>query len=223
MGQQPMGLLVAGFDASSVTEDEFNDWYDTEHIPERRRVPGFLGIERWMGVENPRVSIATYDLQSLDVLRSDAYRAIAGENLSVWSKRLTGKAKRLCRFEAEQLPPGNQSAVSSAGGLMMYAMNVAPEAEAEFNAWYDQEHIPRLSAVSGCLMARRFKIMSAVSEGRQRYLALYHLASPDVCSSSPWKEAANTEWTAKMRPHFRDGLRIVLRRYERAAESVTDA
>jgi hypothetical protein len=215
MAQQPMGLLIAGFDSSPVREDEFNDWYDTEHVPERRRVPGFVNCERWIGAENPRTAIATYDLQSLDVLKSEPYRAIAGENLSPWSKRVTNKATRLCRFEAKQLSPGSQSAPSGAGGLMMYAMNVTPEAEAEFNAWYDEEHIPRLSAVAGCLLARRFSIVSAVSAGRQRYLAIYHLATPDVCSSEKWKEAANTDWTAKMRPHFRDGLRIVLRRYER--------
>ena len=217
MAQQPMGLLVAGFDASSVAEDEFNDWYDKEHIPERRRVPGFLTIERWVGVENPRVSIATYDLSSPDVLHSDAYRAIGGENLSVWSKRVTGMAQRVCRFEAEQLPPGNQSAAEGAGGLLLFAMNVVPEAEADFNAWYDEEHIPRLSAVPGCLAARRFKILKAVGDVEHRYLALYHLATPEVCASKAWEEAAVTPWTTKIRPHTRDRLRIALRRYAREA------
>ena len=215
MSEKSMGLLVAGFDYSAVSEDEFHDWYDTEHIPERRRVQGFVNCERWIGADDPKISIATYDLDALDVLRSDAYRAIGGENLSPWSKRITGKVKRICRFEAQQLPPGNRSAPEGAGGLMMYAMNVAPEAEREFNSWYDEEHIPRLSAVKGCLLARRFRIVSALSEGRQRYLAMYHLAAPEVCSSAEWKDAANTEWTARMRPHFRDGLRIVLRRYLR--------
>jgi hypothetical protein len=216
MSGTPMGLLVAGFDTSSVAKDEFNDWYDTEHVPERERIAGFVNCERWIGAENPNVSIATYDLQSLSVLKTEAYRAIAGENLSPWSKRMTAKAKRICRFEAEQLPPGSQAAPSEAGGLMMYAMNVAEEAETDFNAWYDEEHIPRLSAVSGCLVARRFRIVNALSDGRQRYLAIYHLGKPEVCSSSDWKTAANTEWTARMRPHFRDGLRVVLRRYQRA-------
>jgi hypothetical protein len=212
---KPMGLLVAGFDYSAVHEDEFNDWYDTEHIPERRRVAGFVNCERWLGADDPTIAIATYDLESLDVLKTEAYRAIAGANLSPWSKRMTGRAKRLCRFEAQPLPPGEATAPPGARGLMMYAMNVAPEAEAEFNAWYDEEHIPRLASVDGCLLARRFRIESALSEGRQRYLAMYHLAAPDVCASQRWKEAANTPWTAKMRTHFRDGLRIVLRRYER--------
>jgi hypothetical protein len=211
---QGMGLLVAGFDFSSVAEDEFNDWYDTEHIPERGRVQGFMAIERWIGLENPKISIATYDLESPDVLRSEAYRRIAGANLSPWSKRITGKAKRVCRFEAEQLAPGDRPAPQGAGGLLLNAMNVAPEAEAEFNAWYDEEHVPRLSAVPGCLAARRFRITDAVSDGKQKYLAIYHLASADVSSSPEWQKAVVTEWTTRMRPHFRNQLRIPLRRYQ---------
>ena len=214
---QPRGLLVAGFDYSPVHEDEFNDWYDTEHMPERLRIPGFGRCERWLGAENPKISIATYDLESLDVLQIDAYRNIAGANLSPWSQRMTRRTKRVCRFEAEQLPPGNREAPAGAGGLLLFAMNVEPAAEAEFNAWYDEEHIPRLMDVRGCLRARRFRITSAVSEGKQRYLAIYHLTSPEVCSSKAWQEAAVTPWTEKMRPHFRDPLRIALRRYERRA------
>ena len=219
----PKGLLVAGFDSSPVKEDEFNDWYDTEHVPERRAVPGFLTCERWVAAENPRISIATYDLESIDVLKSDAYRAIGGENLSPWSKRVVGKAKRLCRFEAEEItkqsgsdPNKTGSDPAQANGLLFFAMNVLPEGEADFNAWYDEEHIPRLSAVPGCLSARRFRIVTAVSEGSHRYLALYRLTSPEVCSSKAWEEAAVTPWTIKVRPMTRDRMRIPLRRYVRA-------
>ena len=213
------GLLVAGFDSSPVDEDEFNDWYDTEHVPERRAVPGFINCERWVGADNPKISIATYDLESIDVLKSDAYRAIGGANLSPWSKRVVGKAKRVCRFEAEEITkgqPASDPAGEPAGGLLLFAMNVLPEAEADFNAWYDEEHVPRLSAVPGCLSARRFRIVTAVSEGSQRYLALYRLTSPEVCSSKAWEEAAVTPWTEKIRPQTRDRMRIVLRRYARA-------
>ena len=36
------GILIAAIDFSGMAEDEFHDWYDTEHLPERQRVPGFL-------------------------------------------------------------------------------------------------------------------------------------------------------------------------------------
>jgi hypothetical protein len=43
------GALIAVTDFSNVAADEFNDWYDTEHIPERQRVPGFLTLQRRIG------------------------------------------------------------------------------------------------------------------------------------------------------------------------------
>src|SRR6478672_3320561 len=108
------GVLIAAMDFTNVAADEFNDWYDNEHIPERRAVPGFLTLQRWIGADNPKQSVATYDLGSLDVLRGAAYRAIGGENLSPWSKRVTGKVDRLLRFEGEQILPGGAAAPSGA-------------------------------------------------------------------------------------------------------------
>jgi len=210
---KPYGLLVAGFNYANVAADDFNAWYDTEHVPERLRTPGFINAQRWLGADDPKISIATYDLESLDVLQSPAYRAIGGVNLSPWSKHVTAKCQRLCRFEAEQTLPGQQAGPADAGGMMMYAMNVPAEVEAEYNSWYNDEHIPALSTVPGCLTARRFKMAG----GTHRYLALYHLTAPEVQASEAWKKAAGTPWTAKMRPHFRDPLRLVLRRYVRKA------
>jgi len=206
------GILLVAFDCTNAHEDEFHDWYDLEHVPERQRVPGFGACDRWISTANPKHAVASYELDTLGVLQSPAYRAIAGENLSVWSRRVTAMCTRLLRFEGEQTLPGNQGAPAGAGGLLVNAMNVDPAHEAEFNEWYDHEHIPALAAVPGTLCARRFRD----SGGSHRYLALYHLASPDVPTTDAWKKAAGTPWTEKLRPHFRDHLRIVTRRYVRA-------
>src|SRR5687768_14972438 len=138
----PMGLLGGGFDFSNAAADEFNDWYDTEHVPERLRIAGFINAVRWLGAENPRISLAIYDLENLDVLQKPEYRAVSPEHFSPWAQRMLGrKCVRICRFNCEQL--GDQVAPDEAGGLLVLAANVAPEAEAEFNEWYDSEHIPR--------------------------------------------------------------------------------
>lgn len=210
------GLLLASFDFSTVQADEFHDWYDLEHIPERKRVPGFGLCERWISVDNPKVAVATYDLDSIEILRSAAYKAIAYDNLSVWSKRVTSKANRLLRFEGVQTLPGNAAAPTGAGGLLVNAMNVAPEAEKDFNAWYDEEHIPALAAVPGTLAARRYRSGEA-GGGSHRYIALYHLANPEVTHSAAWKKAVDTPWSERVRPHFRDRLRILAKRYVRQA------
>lgn len=205
------GLLIAAFDFSNVAEDEFNDWYDLEHIPERQRVPGFLSLQRWVGAEDARQSVATYDLDSLAVLDSPPYRAIGGENLSPWSKRVTAKCRRLLpRFEGEQILPGGAVAPQGAGGLLLVAMTPAPQHETEFNAWYDTEHVPALSRVPGVLSARRFRAAG------NRYVALYHLSAPEVVSSPDWKRASeSTPMPAHIRPDISDRARLVCRAYRR--------
>jgi hypothetical protein len=208
---KPYGLLVAGFNYSTAAEDEFNDWYDTEHVPERLRIKGFINAQRWLGADDPKISIATYDLASPDVLKSPPYTSIAGAHLSPWSKRVTGKCQRICRFEAEQIVPGQKAGPDQAGGMLLFAMNVQPEAEADFNAWYNEEHLPNLAAVAGCLCARRFK----AGGGSHKYVALYHLTGQEVTASKAWEKAVNTPWTLKIRPQTSDRLRLVLKRYAR--------
>src|ERR1700709_811902 len=174
----PKGILLVAFDYTNAHEDEFHDWYDLEHVPERQRVPGFGLCERWISVVNPKHAVASYDLDSLSVLQSEPYKAIGYDNLSVWSKRVGPMCTRLIRFDGEQTLPGNADSPSGAGGLLVNAMNVASEHYAEFNEGYDNEHIPPLAAVPGVLSARRF----VDNAGTHRYLALYHLKTPEVAS-----------------------------------------
>jgi hypothetical protein len=205
------GTLIAAMNIGQASASEFHDWYDTEHLPERQRVPGFLVCQRWLGASDPKISVATYDLETVGVLQTPAYLAIGGDNLSPWSKRVTSQVERLMRYEGDQILPGDQLPPASAGGLLLNAMNIGPELEAEFNQWYDKEHIPALAAVPGVLCARRFRGTS----GNRKYVALYHLTSPDVVESDEWKQARQSEWTSRLQPHFRDHLRLVLRRYAR--------
>ena len=206
------GVLIAAMDFSTVAEDEFNDWYDTEHIPERQRVPGFLTCHRWIGAENPKHSVATYDLESLLVFQGPGYRAIGGENLSPWSKRVTARTQRILRFEGDQILPGDKTAPDGAGGLLLVGMTPALAVETAFNAWYDTEHVPALARVSGVLSARRFR----TATGAPKYVALYHLDSPAVVDGAEWKAASgSTPMPEHIRPQISDRLRLVCRKYRR--------
>jgi hypothetical protein len=207
------GLLFMAFDFSTAHEDEFHDWYDHEHVPERLGVPGFINAERWIDEQNPKVHVATYDLEGVGVFASPAYRAVAGDNQSVWTRRVTAMCKRIMRFEGEQLVPGDLTAPSGAGALLVAAMTPNPEVEADFNDWYDKEHLPGLGAVPGVLSARRYRATDTASE--RRYLALYHLRDLDVTQSDAWNAAASTPWTERILPRVRDLLVLRMNRYRR--------
>ena len=204
------GMLLAAMKIGRAAPDEFHDWYDTEHLPERERVPGFLRCRRWIGAADPTVSVATYDLESVTALKSPEYFAIGGDNLSPWSRRVLSRVERLMRFEGDQILPGDLLPPGDAGGLLVNAMNIPAEIEREFNDWYDKEHIPALAAVPGVLCARRFR-----GAGNRTYVALYHLESPQVVESAEWKRARESDWSSRIVPRFRDHLRLVLRRYVR--------
>jgi hypothetical protein len=209
------GILIAAMDFSNVAEDEFNDWYDTEHVPERQRVPGFLVCQRWIGAENAKQSVATYDLESVSVLQGQGYRAIGGENLSPWSKRVTARVQRLMRFEGDQILPGDRVAPEGAGGLLVVGMTPALGVETAFNAWYDNEHVPALGRVPGVLSARRFRNATA---GSPKHVALYHLTSPAVVDGAEWKQASgSTPMPEHIRPQISDRVRLVCRNYRRAS------
>ena len=150
----------------------------------------------------------------LVVAESPAYRAISGDNVSIWSKRIRAKGRRLLRFEGAQILPGDVLALERSGGLLVVGMTPPAAAETEFNAWYDSEHVPALARVPGVLCARRFK---GAGNGA-RYVALYHLSAPEVIDGAKWKRASkSTPMPAHIRTQITDRVRFVCRRYERKA------
>jgi|ERR1043166_376953 hypothetical protein len=212
--QKALGTLIVAFDFSAISADEFHDWYDSEHLAERLSVPGFISAQRWLAVDNPRLSVVTYEVEHVGVLSSPAYRAISGAGFSPWTQRINRSCKLVARYVGSQILPGDRAAPDAAQGLLLLAMNVDEAAEDEFNRWNDSEHFPRLSAVTGVLSARRYRC----TEGAQKYLAVYHTTTPEVVDSPAWIEARETPWTHRMRAHTRERMRIVCRRYHRAAE-----
>ncbi|MDO8794280.1 MAG: hypothetical protein Q7J25_06650 [Vicinamibacterales bacterium] len=98
------------------------------------------------------------------------------------------------RWAGEQLIPGRLVAPDEARGLMTIYMRPPASLEEEFNAWYNTEHIPTLSALPGCLGGRRFRSPDAPKP----YVAMYHLADPSICGTALWRETATTPWTARV-------------------------
>ena len=66
-------------------------------------------------------------------------------------------------------------------GLLLMMTDIDPANEADFNRWYEEEHLDERMAIPGFINARRFTAL----EGGPKYLALYDLESPDVLQSAP--------------------------------------
>jgi len=70
-------------------------------------------------------------------------------------------------------------ATASGTGLLVVWTDIAPDAEAEFNEWYNSEHIPQLLGVTGFLSGKRYQAI----DGKPKYSAIYELADENVMKS----------------------------------------
>jgi hypothetical protein len=102
------GVLMVAMEPPASLEEEFNDWYDTEHFPQRRALPGFLGASRWVCVDGWPRWLAIYELASLAALESDAYRAVSGANSTPWSRRVLPRTVGRTRVAAVSLDAGSE-------------------------------------------------------------------------------------------------------------------
>jgi len=71
------GFLLVTMQPPPAFEEEFNAWYDTEHLPERLAVPGFETALRFVCVSGHPRYLAMYDLTDPQVLDSPEYLKVA--------------------------------------------------------------------------------------------------------------------------------------------------
>ena len=67
-------LLIVHTDVAPEMEEEFNRWYNEEHIPRLLRVPGVLWAKRGMNTGEGQKYIAVYEHASGEVQKTAAYR-----------------------------------------------------------------------------------------------------------------------------------------------------
>lgn len=103
----PKGFLLVLMQPPPAFEEEFNAWYDTEHIPERVAVPGFEAGLRFVCTDGHPRYLAMYDLANHDVLKSPAYLKVAFDQSSPWTKRVTSRV-RVWRSSGHQIHPGDK-------------------------------------------------------------------------------------------------------------------
>src|SRR5262249_17696892 len=85
-------------------EHDFNDWYDTKHVPQLQAIPGILDAARYVAVKGGPKYLAVYELESADVIHSDAF---VNRPRTAEDERLAPSAigKNFARVLGEQIFP----------------------------------------------------------------------------------------------------------------------
>src|SRR5690349_10844194 len=94
-------------------------------------------------------------------------------------------------------------------GMLLTSMDIDAADEAEFNRWYDREHLEERVAIEGFLEARRY----VAHEAHLEYLSLYSTATFEVLDSAAYRTAlANqTKWSQENISRFKNMIRAVAR------------
>ncbi|NML30674.1 DUF4286 family protein [Paraburkholderia antibiotica] len=117
-------LLMVSMEPPASLEEEFNDWYDTEHFPQRLALPGFLSASRWVCIDGWPRWMALYDLASIDALESDAYRSVSGAQSTPWSRRVLPRTVGRSRVVAVALAGHDRVQYEAHAVCRLLAMSV---------------------------------------------------------------------------------------------------
>ena len=79
------GLLMVWCDVPAAQEDEFNRWYNGEHIEDILGIPGVLDAARYEAVHNGPKHLACYELESPAAVLGDGFTK---RTKSKWSETM---------------------------------------------------------------------------------------------------------------------------------------
>jgi hypothetical protein len=127
------GFLLVLMQPPPAFEEEFNAWYDTEHLPERLSVPGFETALRFVCLNGHPRYLAMYDMERPEVLDSPEYLKVSFDRSSPWTKRVTSRVK-VYRSAGRQVYPGNVITGKCARVLLMRFSGLAASAERDLVA-----------------------------------------------------------------------------------------
>jgi hypothetical protein len=160
MAKKARGIFLVYTDIDPIHDDEFNAWYNTEHLPELLSLPGFLDAARYVAYKGVPRYLAVYELESAEALKTAEFQKWRA-NPSPWS-------------------PDR----GMAPALQIGRMSVPESADQEWNEWYNGEYIPGYRMVPGVIYARRYRIV----DGESRYTTMYEFENEKVSETTEWNK-----------------------------------
>ncbi|MEJ0049876.1 MAG: hypothetical protein WDN02_01430 [Methylovirgula sp.] len=183
-------------------EQRFHNWYDEEHIPLRMDVPGFVSAQRYRDLsENAKGYLAVYEMTHPAVMKTPAYQEVKTKP-SETTREMLGTVSGFTRYIAAETSvkrQPNDSGVSALDAPLLFAVwfEVPESALADFDAWYELDHVPLLMGSKDWSMVRRFRVVDGEPTKANR-LALHYLADKAALESPERAAARKTPWRDRL-------------------------
>lgn len=198
------GLLMVYTDVPEDVEEEFNRWYNEEHLPERLSIPGVLNAARYEAVRGGPKHLACYELADPQAWYTDAWQRHL-TSPTEWSQRMSPSVvgltyvRNLYTLYYPQDVPEDTALADMAPALLVGRMSVPGEIEARFNQRYNQDRLPLYRSIPGYIRARRFVAVM----GEPKYITVHECESPEVSQSPEWqgvRDAITPDWSDNISP-----------------------
>ena len=178
-------MFMVMVDVPADKEEEFNHWYNEEHLAELLAVPGVLSAARYEAIRSGPKHLAFYELENADVVCSEAFTS---RPTTEWGKRI-GPRVIGTNFSNNVYEMIHPEALSSdiaqsdmAPALQIGRMAIPAEHEDEWNRWYSGVYVPNYEKVPGCIRGRRWRAV----RGEPKYAVVYEFDNERISDSPEW-------------------------------------
>ena len=212
------GLLMVYSDVPADLDEEYNRWYNEEHLAQLLSIPGVLSAARYEAVAGGPKYLASYELASAEVCQSEAWLNVT-QNPTEWSKRMSPRVigtafiSNLYRriYPEKQSEETAQAEMSPV--ILCGRMSVPDEIDAQFNEAYNTERLPVCLSIPGYIRNRRFEAV----RGEPKYTTVHEMESLEVWKGEGWENWRTMEtpvWNSLVRSQMvhADGSPGVFRR-----------
>ena len=178
-------MFMVMLDVPADKEEEFNRWYNEEHLAELLSVPGVLNAARYEAVRSGPKHLAFYELENADVVRSEAYTS---RPTTEWGQRIGPRVigTNFSNNVYEMIYPGaltpDIAQSDMAPALQIGRMAIPAEHEDEWNRWYSGVYVPNYEKVPGCIRGRRWRAV----RGEPKYAVVYEFDNERISDSPEW-------------------------------------
>lgn len=125
LDREAPGELFIWTDIDPAFEDDFNQWYDREHMEERAAIEGFRWARRYRSSSGGRRYLALYRTESVNVFTSAPYKA-AFESQTKWS---LSNFERMTNTNRRVMVVSSLAGVGTGGALALVALGTQENAE----------------------------------------------------------------------------------------------
>ena len=180
-------LMMVMADIPADKEEDFNQWYNEEHLKELMSIPGVLNAARYEAIRSGPKHLACYELESPAVIETDAFK---NRPRTEWGARVspsligTNFVNNVYEMVHPQELTEGISGSDMAPALQIGRMDIAPENEAEWNEWYSGVYVPNYEKVPGVIRGRRWRAV----RGQPKYAVVYEFEREGISDSAEWLE-----------------------------------